>query len=772
MLFMKTIDQGYSACAGISGEGWFGGALVLRGRDKEFLKVPKDLSYEQRANHARRWAELTINPTREIVLVLPEGAGMRTSCIAAAERLEGPVAPRERVATPTLAWVERRAGKYKLVVFEKGETRTVLTRNAVLRCPKVAFTGSGLLFAFETDLGPFSTQVEVVDDSGALLYKAAGREPVLCAAGRGFALGYEQASPNRVTIKAEYFVLEDCSEPQATIELEEGDYLLSADIAWGDGLLYVIAESSPRWGYSNQIGLHRTIHTWSWDLKGSPKALGQLPVEKRAFKSIGVENIAPVRPGILIEDGLPAATFKQHRFTGFRAFEWDLFLCRHDGDSWCDPARVSVNPTLTDSTFGLVFIDGRYVGLLPTHENQGGKGSKQSEEHAVELISFAPGFALDRIEIPDEKKAEYRMPPPCKDVAREPPVLTAPYEGRELVWGDLHIHSIYSKCVGAVDGSPRENIRFARDVLGCRVFAITEHTPHTTGIESTWLFDQEESTAGKDNVVLYAMEPGIRGTRHMNLYCRERAIFEKLERIMISQDHRYPELLRQLREDLPSDSVYAMRHVHGDAIPDEQIPQHFDAQYEPAMEAMQGRGNAMLGEWESSSKFPNSFLDAGCKVGLVGGTDHFREWTPNHFCLTGFWVKEVSQAGVWEAIRNRYTFAMSDSRVAMVTRCKGAPMGETVVLDADEPMKVTVELSCAQKVRRVTLMRDGDLLPWTDVGANAATLELADEECDIGRHWYVVTAEVDTGHGADNEGVCHASPYFVWKKPEKKKGKK
>ena len=29
--------------------------------------------------------------------------------------------------------------------------------------------------------------------------------------------------------------------------------------------------------------------------------------------------------------------------------------------------------------------------------------------------------------------------------------------------------------------------------------------------------------------------------------------------------------------------------------------------------------------------------------------------------------------------------------------------------------------------------------------------------------WYGVTAEVDTGHGPDNEGICHASPYFVWK---------
>jgi len=205
------------------------------------------------------------------------------------------------------------------------------------------------------------------------------------------------------------------------------------------------------------------------------------------------------------------------------------------------------------------------------------------------------------------------------------------YEGRQLVWGDLHIHTVYSKYAAAVDSDP--------------------------------------------NVILYATEPGIRATRHMNLYCRDRDTFERLERIILAQDCRYPDILRQVREDLPYDSVFVMRHVHGDPIPDEQIPQHFDPHFEVAMEAMQGRGNAMLGIVENSPVFPNSFLDAGCKVGLVSGTDHFREWAPNHFCLTGFWVKEVSANGVWEAIRNRYTIAMSDSRVAMTTACKGIPMG-------------------------------------------------------------------------------------------------
>ncbi len=761
----ESILNGFSACIGVCDAGWYGGALVLDGRDKEFVKVPGELSYEQRAAHARRWSELTCNPRREIALVLPDGDGMVSRCIASAERLEGPAAPREPVAGPTLVWIERRGRQWHLVLFEDTEVRTILYRNTVFRCPRVARTKQGLLFAFESDTGPHTTQVEIVDQQGTTLYRAAGREPILRAAGDGVVLGFEQSSPDDVALKLTFFGDVGAGAPEQTLELTEGDYLLCGDIAWSEQekALFIAAESTPRFGYSCQIGLHRTIHTWRWAPGEDAVALGALPVEQRAMGSIGAENLTPIKPFVLVEDGQPVIGFKQHRYTGFRAFGWDLFWCRRRGGVWTEPVRISPETTTSDSTFGLVCHDGTYVGLFPSHENEGGKGSKQSEDHRVDLVTFGPDYGLDRFEVQDDKKAEYRLPPACKDVAPEPEPLAAPYEGRQLIWGDLHIHSIYSRCVAAVDGGPRENIRFAREVLGCRVFAITEHTPQTTGIESTWLYDQLESTAGADNVILYATEPGIARTRHMNLYSRDRATFEKLERILIAHAKRYPEALRQVREELPHDSVFVMRHVHGRAIPDEQIPQHFDPHFEVAMEAMQGRGNAMLGEVEGSSRFPNSFLDAGCKVGLVGGTDHFREWAPNHFALTGFWVKEVSADGVCEAIRNRYTFAMSDSRVAMLTRCKGAPMGETVTLAPDEPLRVSVQVSCGHTIRRVTLMRDGELLPWTDVGSTTAALDLVDEAIPAGTHWVVVTVEVDTGHGPGNTGICHASPYFVWK---------
>ncbi len=105
--------------------------------------------------------------------------------IAAAARLEGPVAPRERVPVPVLVWIEMRARQWHLMLWENGQVRSVLARPAVLRCPQVARTTSGLVLAVESDTGPFSTQTEVVDAQGLTLWTTVGRSPVLRAACSG-----------------------------------------------------------------------------------------------------------------------------------------------------------------------------------------------------------------------------------------------------------------------------------------------------------------------------------------------------------------------------------------------------------------------------------------------------------------------------------------------------------------------------------------------------------------------------------------------------------
>jgi len=180
---------------------------------------------------------------------------------------------------------------------------------------------------------------------------------------------------------------------------------------------------------------------------------------------------------------------------------------------------------------------------------------------------------------------------------------------------------------------------------------------------------------------------------------------------------------------------------------------------------MQGRINALI-ETETpfikaSTPFPNQFLDAGFRIGLVGGTDHFRGQGSNHFCLTGFWVREVSPAGVWEALRNRYTIAMSDAKVAMSAILFGQPTGTALTVSSAGEIRVQLSVACARTIRRATLIRDGIVLPWVPVDANAATVILTDPDAPPGAHWLVPTVELDTAYGPDNVGYAHTSTFFV-----------
>jgi len=756
------IKNGYSVCGGRSEDGVYAGVLVLDDDPGSHAELGD--TFEERVQNCRHWGLKYVGRPRRIVLAVHGEDGWEETEAASAERVNGPVCPKEKVKTPLLVWTERDRHGWALKLRENGVTRTPLRQAGVLRCPQVAAAPDGTVLACERDTGPAETEILLLEPVGNQILRLPGRNPKIAAAGAALIVMTEQSTRNTISLRLSRV---EGGKVTAETKIQCEDYTLNGDLVWtGEGQdAFIAAETCPAMGFGSPRGLHRTVRVWRWS-DGSVTPVGEdegaLPVEHRALMSLGPENLPPIQPGIFMDRGQPVAVFRQFRYHGFKTFGWDLFWCRWDGSSWAEPSRLSPSLGVPDTGYAIVPLEDRYVCLTTGLENDG--PSAPALEHRVEIFTFDPGHQLKRFEVPEDKQAPYVVPTGYKDIALPPPALDAPCPDRTLVWGDLHVHTTYSKCAAAIDGSPDEALRYLRGTLGCRVFTLADHSTMQSFSELTWCMDRLEALAGDGNVVLYGTEPGHNIGRHTNYYALDRAVFEQICRGLPGRGRDRLDAYRYLREEFPPGSVYALRHFHGHYGSDAEMVTSFEPRLEVAMEAMQGRCNAMIDPEGEAPFFPHPYLDAGCKVGIVGGTDHFRRG-PNHYCLTGFWVKNISPEGVWEAIHNRFTFGMSDAKVALATHLDGQPMGSPVILGSPAEVRIQLSVSCGRNVLRATLIRDGEILPWVDVGAHSAVFELLDPAPAPGRHWYVPTVQVETAYDSDQSGFAHASPYFVTVEP-------
>ncbi len=759
---VAEVPHGFCCDAGVADDGWYAAILLIEQPDEPFRSQSTTDDYDRAANAVRHWQSQFVGRQRRLVLVTQQDP-QHPQEIAAADRINGPVCPQMRTRLPVTAWTQKNGDLWSLMLSVGTEITTLHRDNRLLTSPAIAVAGDRFVVACETNTGR-DAEILLFDGHGAAPITFPGRNPQLaCSATRQLVLS-ERSERNEIRLEARTFangtILSTTRLPQ------RDDYAFNADLV-SDPVadrFIVVAESCPAFGMNDLFGQHRDIDVYAMEstqteFQPFPQEGNRLPDSRRAFRIRSVENMTPIRPQLFLIDGQPVIGYRRFRFRGTKTFGWDILLSRFDDRGWSRPVRITETYGMPDTGFSILPTDDSLLTVFAACDQPG--RSRPCTNHRVQLKKIERSLALPEVEIPVENRGEYVYPSSVRDIAPAPPRPAGVPDEYQLLFGDTHQHSTYSKCTSAYNGMPDEVLRYLRDVLDLDILCLSEHGCYLSSPSIAYTLDLCEAAAGEDRLLLFATEPGTTPGRHTNYFAADRDIFERLQLITLAHRHNRKAIYRQIREDLPPGTVVAARHFHGNAVKGrDNMLASFDSDIEVAMEAMQDRVNAMLPGADNGNKselFPTNFLNAGCRVGIIGGTDHYRGVGPNHFCLTGFWVKERTAEAVLEAMRNRRTVGMADAKIGLWASLNGQPMGSEVTVQ--EEVAIDVSVTCASGIRRACLIRDGELLPWQDVNSTATTITLTDLNPPSGEHWYVVTVEAETVF--DDTAIAHASPFFV-----------
>jgi hypothetical protein len=122
-------------------------------------------------------------------------------------------------------------------------------------------------------------------------------------------------------------------------------------------------------------------------------------------------------------------------------------------------------------------------------------------------------------------------------------------------------------------------------------------------------------------------------------------------------------------------------------------------------------------------------------VGFYGGTDHFGQAAST----TGFWVRELTGRGVFEALRERRTFACRHGKLALWMETNGRPMGD--IASTKRPMEIQVKIASPLPLYRLSLWRDDRYIEHRDVEGGTLEATFTDTDVEAGEHFYFVRAQ-------------------------------
>lgn len=756
MKSLVSLKDMYTAAVSVTQGGWFAAGLVMEDLDRPWLNQiealffgEKDFSFSGEksiddvfANWPRPedkpsqmpegWVDSVCHHQRYLMVC----DGRREWQLAQAERIYGPCTPANVTEFPVIVWIEREQGVWKLRCWTGGAPVTLHVSALPLASPAVTVHRQEMFIAFVR-----GGETVILRGNGSEYARVEGAYPVLAADDGNLICVCEHAdrSSGRIALAVHDLLTGE------TKQLFRDELNLHAHAMALQGKIYIAFEARPSWGMEHRLAQTTELWVAAWE-SGRLTSCERLPTRKMGFKEFGSDEAQSVHAGyprLFAQGNRLGVAVRHFRADLFRVNTWDVEISMRGDEGWCAFERVTEHPGTPDTGYALFEWQGKIHGLFPAHEECAMCREFLTRTELVEI-------GEERLPVFDPHSAvrmAYQHACSAAGVRREiHKPLTVP--GYECVVGDIHNHSLYSKCMSSVDGCPGDLVRWYMDVLGMDLLCVTDHTDRIGYPQFTWIMDVLEELSEGRAVLLYGMEPSIEPDQDTNYYAATREDAEVL-RLIGLYSLRRKHVYESIRDHMQQGTAVAVRHCHGrtrasNGIHSQETVRTYAPDLEWAMEALQIRGNIILGESVQNPEehFPCNFLNAGAGVGLVGGTDHDTAMVVNHMGYTGIWTTQPGAEGVMEALRNRRTYAASNGHMRIWTECGGKPMGADVTVNG--AVRIRVQAQAAYPVRRAALLRDGVLLAWQETeGMTECALTLEDLPAP-GKHWYSVVVCCDS----------------------------
>ncbi len=295
---------------------------------------------------------------------------------------------------------------------------------------------------------------------------------------------------------------------------------------------------------------------------------------------------------------------------------------------------------------------------------------------------------------------------------RERPSVTVHGEQMQLYWGDLHRHSLVSRCTSGDEPSLEDFYRYAWDVCDYDFWAVTDHAENSSD-HQWWGIKKIADLFHIPNVFvpLYGFEWTSADSGHQNVIFGDVGRAAPLFSCM-AEDTNTPAGLWEALKQHPDYPAITIPHHPGAAMVYNDWDYH-DPQYSRLVEIFQAcRGNyetpgcfRQYSDGTATGTFALDGLLRGHRFGFIASSDH-----GHGASYVGAYARSLERGEVFSALHERRTFAATTRGVTLDVRIVGSDSGEAFM--GEEAVIVgarTVQITAGgyADLARIEIVRDG-----------------------------------------------------------------